>query len=518
MAHKNITHEYRNQDKIKIFRIVSLTFLSSGILSLFWFYRPWISSYQIPPIIDEYMVTMYARWVLDGLLPYRDFFSATFPGSFYFYAVIMKLLGSNMDVIRLINVLMVLLLGCLVLIWYRTRHHDWSVCMTAAFFVSGPCAYLWPIITYHIPAMISYTFACLLLFWPHHNSVGDLVKKRIRWFASGVFFFCSGWCLQTYAALALMTLIGVMIFNINSIKRRTWLPWLLVGILLPCLIWFSMMIFSNQWHTFYGNTIEFIFQSYRKSGNINDVPIIPMFQNRIQLETLLVGKTLVTLTSILILVLLFLAPFITLLSRFSVQRAFWFPSFMAPVIYLSGRTDSHHAFYLVIPAILMISTCDQVRQNIEAEIGISTFGATLGLLFFLISLPYLVSSTHLGFSFGQPPRREAAAVQALREMGVKHDEPVAVMPWASNLYMHGVIPGHRFAYLATPAQRFHRVQDWLKVQAQMQSQSVQWLAFYPASYRSAFQHRGMWAGFLQQNNRQLQYVGTRNGVELWKYY
>ena len=67
----------------RFFSRVAVGLVAAGFVSLLWYYRAIIDSALISPIIDEYWITVSARWIGDGLLPHRDFVLFHFSGRYY---------------------------------------------------------------------------------------------------------------------------------------------------------------------------------------------------------------------------------------------------------------------------------------------------------------------------------------------------------------------------------------------------------------------------------------------------
>src|SRR5262245_4587880 len=178
---------------------VALGVVALGCVALVWYHRVVIDTALVPPIIDEYWITVSARWINEGLLPYRDFFQFHFPGSYYVYAIAERCLGGGMTALRAVNGAVAVLLGVSLAVWFRMHGRGLAASLGVALLVSGPCIYLWPIITPHLPGMLALALACILLCRRTET------WRRTTWLLAGALLFFAGWTIQTLAVLAVAT-------------------------------------------------------------------------------------------------------------------------------------------------------------------------------------------------------------------------------------------------------------------------------------------------------------------------
>src|SRR5580765_1836992 len=97
---------------------IALGVVGLGCLALVWYHRVVIDTGLVPAIIDEYWITVSARWINEGLLPYRDFFQFHFPGSYYLYAIAERWQGGGMTAARALDSALVVLLGVTLAVWF----------------------------------------------------------------------------------------------------------------------------------------------------------------------------------------------------------------------------------------------------------------------------------------------------------------------------------------------------------------------------------------------------------------
>lgn len=83
---QNFTSKLSTEDKVAYIGLIIIIFLIYLIRSKFS---------NIPFERDEGAYTYYGKMLLDGGIPYKDFYEQKFPGVFYFFAMIITLFGSS---------------------------------------------------------------------------------------------------------------------------------------------------------------------------------------------------------------------------------------------------------------------------------------------------------------------------------------------------------------------------------------------------------------------------------------
>lgn len=90
---------------------------------------------------DEGFLYFNATRILSGEIPYKDFFSTTTPGSFYFLSFVLKLFGIGLIQSRIIYIVLVLIILALVNAIYKLIIRDKYIALiTIAIFFLGPSA------------------------------------------------------------------------------------------------------------------------------------------------------------------------------------------------------------------------------------------------------------------------------------------------------------------------------------------------------------------------------------------
>ncbi len=123
---------------------------------------------------DEGTLTAAAVRVLDGQVPYRDFFEVMGPGTFYWLALFFKLLGTTWVASRIC--LLVTTLGITVLLLYLarglprpTQGREW-IAAPVVFFVAVSYRY-WNTVSHHMDSTLTglWAFAAFMAWIKHRN-------------------------------------------------------------------------------------------------------------------------------------------------------------------------------------------------------------------------------------------------------------------------------------------------------------------------------------------------------------
>ena len=489
---------------------VALGLVGLGCVALVWYHRVVIDTAFVPAIIDEYGITVSARWINDGLLPYRDFFQFHFPGSYCLYAMAERWLGVGMTALRALNSAVALLLGVTLAVWFRMHGRGLAASLGVALLAAGPCIYLWPIITPHPPGMLALALACILLFRSTE------FWRRTAWLLAGALLFVAGWTVQTLAVLAVATLAGALLGGIEGATRRRWAPWVIAGAVLPLAVWIGSLLAAGQWEAFLRQAVSFVVDDgYKQAGGVNDVGLFALLVERVGRE---VGwsKLVVAGAASACVVVLWVAPIACLWQWRSTRRSLLLPAAIAPLVFLSGRTDAHHAFYLCVPGLLILATphWEGHGGRLVRRLGLTAV-AGIAFVFFLATMPHLRVALRAGLTFGDDRAPAREAIDALARLGVQPGDPVAVMPWAANLYYYGVVPGHRFTFVSPAQMGYYGEREWRELREQMRSSRTRWLAFYPASSADGFLVDGRPADYLVDGTVPFR-VGRSGPIELWR--
>ena len=143
--------------------------------------------------------------------------------------------------------------------------------------------------------------------------------------------------------------------------------------------------------------------------------------------------------------------------------------------------------------------------------------AGLAFAFFLATLPHLRLTLQQDLDLPDDRMQVQPAMDALKSLGVSAGEPVAVLPWAANLYHHGVVPGHRFVFVSAEGAGYQGEREWRILREQIVASGTRWLAFYPASSADQFVVDGQLPEYLVIEGTVPRRVGRSGPIELWEY-
>jgi hypothetical protein len=277
------------------------------------------------------------------------------------------------------------------------------------------------------------------------------------------------------------------------------------------------MLVAGQWEAFVRQAVSFVVDNgYRQADGINDVNLFADLLDRVRHE---VGwsKLVVAGAASACVGVLWVAPVTGLWQWRTTRRALLLPAAIAPLVFLCGRTDVQHAFYLCVPGFLILATPRWEGHGglLVRRLALTTV-AGIAFVFFMATMPHLRVALQAGLSFRDDRESARGAIEALARLGVEPGDPVAVMPWAANLYYYGVVPGHRFAYVSPPTAGYHGEREWQALREQMRSSRTRWLAFYPAWSAEGFLVDGRPASYLMGDGIVPIRVGRSGPIELWR--
>lgn len=190
MAKKQSIHKLNSTDKSS-FSIKNLSFdekLSYSLLILLLLLILLIRTkfLNIPFERDEGAYSYYGKLLLEGKIPYKDFYEQKFPGIFYFYAFIIKLFGSTVRDLHL--GFLFLNLSTIVLIYFASKN----------------------------------------IF----NSTSAIIAAATFGFVS-LTPMISGFTIQSEHGVAFFTSLGIFLYSL-AVKHQKWFYYLAMGVAMGC--------------------------------------------------------------------------------------------------------------------------------------------------------------------------------------------------------------------------------------------------------------------------------------------
>jgi hypothetical protein len=308
-----------------------------------------------------------------------------------------------------------------------------------------------------------------------------------------------------------------LLWGVPGATRRRFAPWVIAGAVVPFAVWIGSLLAAGQWKAFLRQAVSFVVaDGYKQADGINDVKLLAQVVDRVGREVGW-GKLVVACAASACLVVLWGAVLAGLWQWRSTRRSLLLPAAIAPLVFLSGRTDAHHAFYLCVPGLLLLATprFEGYGGLLVRRLGLTAL-AGIAFVFFLATMPHLRGALHAGLTVGDDGAPAREAIAALEHLGVAPGDPVAVIPWAANLYYYGVVPGHRFAFVTPARSGYQGEREWQELREQMRESRTRWLAFYPASSAEGFLVDGRPAGYLVVDGTIPVWVGRSGPIELWR--
>jgi hypothetical protein len=208
---------------------------------------------------DEGFVAEAARRIYRGEVPYRDFFNGVTPGSYYYYALLFKMIDPSFFVLRLgvlLNCVMILLGVWWVLRCFGLRTlAPYLMAATYLAYFAGP---IWFIASYHWLVLALCLFSLVLLLTDENDGA-----RYWKIAGAGGFATLAAFTMQHKGGLWLLAA-TVALFVLRRDERWRALLWFWGGILattVPLVIGFVMVV---GWDTLITDLILFPLQQYHK--------------------------------------------------------------------------------------------------------------------------------------------------------------------------------------------------------------------------------------------------------------
>ncbi len=205
------------------------------------------------PLNSDEGVVLDGAWnLINGKIPYRDFFEFIPPGSFYFIFVVWKLFGVSYLIAKIASMI-ALLAGsiCLHKIAKQFTQNKTLAYLPALFFILSSAG--WPIINHNV-------YNAVILIWASYfflRAIGT--KNFVNYFWSGLLMGISFLFLQQKSALVFLALLLFIVTDYfvsvankkNQFKQLTKNIFLFtIGFILPCL-WLLHWPISTIWIALY---------------------------------------------------------------------------------------------------------------------------------------------------------------------------------------------------------------------------------------------------------------------------
>ncbi|MEK7203084.1 MAG: glycosyltransferase family 39 protein [Patescibacteria group bacterium] len=208
------------------------------------------------PINSDEGIILTGAWrIMQGQIPYLDFFDFITPGSFYFLAIIFKLFGANYLVAKLISILLLIISGVGIYL------------ISDFYFKKNFYKYLTPIIwlmfSAFYPLINHNQYSIYILIWSFYFFIKSFNLNSAKYyFITGVLSGLTFWFLQVKGAVIIFTIIFLfLLYNRKNIKKLFYYFLGLIITLIPLLYWSPDVL----WFIF----IKFPFENYISVNTIN---------------------------------------------------------------------------------------------------------------------------------------------------------------------------------------------------------------------------------------------------------
>jgi hypothetical protein len=248
---------------------------SVGALLVTLFLLPLVSPLVVVPKLDEFIVVYDSQRVLDGAVPYRDFFNFILPGTFYALAACFTPFGlGSLTIARYATVALILLNWSL--LYLALRRSGWSSKSTWVLSMVYPiCVYpFWPIASHHWLAHLA-CMGFLVVVSP-----GVTVLSMPRAFILGIWVGFATCVLQTEALI--LGLAGATLVTLAHSSARERLrkcgAFILGSALLPTTLYLPLVLMGAG-GKLWADVVLWPSRNYSNAGNDNarflldDVPI-----------------------------------------------------------------------------------------------------------------------------------------------------------------------------------------------------------------------------------------------------
>ncbi|HEY4716310.1 MAG TPA: glycosyltransferase family 39 protein [bacterium] len=216
-----------------------------------------------PLFSDEFNIFVQAERILNGQVPYRDFFQFTTPGALYLMALWFKIFGRSIESIRIISALQGTLIVLLTWVLLKKVVKSNAIRIAGLLLTLNFSNTLWPIISHHWLSTIFAMYAVLIM--------ADFVQRGsyLKVFSAG---FLSAICflfLQNKGIFLITSFFVFLFLSHGYFKRTPDVIWRVAtvffsGAVLPVFLFLVYFYFSHALDEFFYNTVIWVSGPYRK--------------------------------------------------------------------------------------------------------------------------------------------------------------------------------------------------------------------------------------------------------------
>jgi len=451
-----------------------------------------VSPVITPPKWDEFIVLYDSHRLLEGQVPYRDFFNIIPPGAFYFYALVFKLTGSSsLTAGRYANLVVIVLTTLLIFLALRIRKWPFYLCLGWSFVPAVALYPFWAIPSHHWLATIFFIGLLALISRESRDNFWT-------WFAAGVLSAVTGLVLQSEGLLAVV--FSLIVISLHGGKKKTPIIAWLSGLITATGPQFIYLMSTNSLIPFIDNTVFWPAMNYSRQGNENslfpldDLPgrisdIWKFFGGSGPLPSNLIfvsGMLLYFCTALLILIFLLLAVRTLMVSlkdhrmRNPFAVAATAVTILAIGLGLKGSFNWIHLVFITVPILViwLISLGPWSEWNRWCRLSSVTLLIILLFSGLVYHLRGIASHTPESWELkdADRPVREAPLNKFLRSPGIMPPgSTAAVFPEGGEVYLYGTKPAVGYTYFTPLSEKYSTLDDHAKVAQQIVHRKAEWI-------------------------------------------
>ena len=463
---------------------------AAGAAMIVLFLLPLVSPMIVVPKLDEFIVVYDSQRVLEGAVPYRDFFNFILPGTFYALAACFAPFGhGSLTIARYAAMALILLNWSLLhLALLRSgwpRREAWLLSMVYPICVVP----FWPIASHHWLAHL----ACMGFLAVAAGGTAPLSTRRA--FSLGIWAGLAGCVLQTEALF--LGLAGVALVALATSSPRERLAkgsaFILGSALLPATLYLPL-IFAGAGSKLWTDTVLWPARNYSSTGNDNarflldDVPIrlhalwsgVQGWRSWPGLPLALAGTALYVLILLGAAATLGAAAWVlakTLRTRRnlgSLALVYCLVTFLGFGLFLRGRPGWQWLLYLFsfLMAMWLVSLGPNRARYPLLRRAIVVWAALTLVAGFAYQSRWIWYHwpTCVELADVDRPVRDDALHRWLRSPGVlKPGDTVAAFPEGGEFYLYGIRPALGYTFFTPLAEGLHDERDQSAAAAQIQS-------------------------------------------------
>lgn len=485
--------------------------LSAGFRSRSWvlpaiasvavalFLVPLVSPVIDYPKWDEYIVVYDAQRVLDGAVPYRDFFNFIPPGTFYLLAALFAPFGKATLTVARYAALVVTLLNWLVL-WAALARAGWHRCRALALSLVYPlCIYpFWPVVSHH---WLVHT-ACMGFLFLAAGPEEELSARRVM--AMGAMAGLAGAFLQTemlYIAAA-----GAVIVALSARGRAMWRrgAFFAAGTAVPLAVVFLPLVFLGAGGDMVRDLLIWPSRNYSRTGNDNarflldDVPIrLDALWSSVHGPHLAIKAILAVAGTALYAALLAAAAAAVVAALWVLVRTLWkqrtpvplllaatLLTFLGLGLFLRGRPDWLRLVYLssLVLGAWAVAAGRHLGQKIWARRVILVWALFTLAAGGLYQGRWIWSHWPEGWELTDVDRpvRDSVVNRWLRSPGVlEPGDTVAAFPEGGEVYLYGAPAAVGYTFFMPLSDGYNSKHDHEIAAAQMEKNRARWVLLTP---------------------------------------